>query len=79
MCKKCKRAFRKDVTDFDETDEYCPHCDNHFVIEAKEPQAALKVESEDVRVDSRFVKDERIRQEPLRTIFNVKDAPDRLG
>ena len=31
ICKKCKRAFRKDLTRFEEEDEYCPHCDNHFV------------------------------------------------
>ena len=31
ICKKCKKAFRKDVAEFDESDEYCPHCDNHFV------------------------------------------------
>ena len=31
ICKKCKKAFRKDATEFDESDEYCPHCDNHFV------------------------------------------------
>lgn len=37
------------------SDEYCPHCDNHFVIEAKTPQAALRVEGEDIRKDSRFV------------------------
>ena len=24
ICKKCKKAFRKDITDFDEADEYCP-------------------------------------------------------
>ncbi|KAM3137456.1 hypothetical protein pb186bvf_010429 [Paramecium bursaria] len=34
ICKKCKKAFRKDITDFDEADEYCPHCDNHFIINA---------------------------------------------
>ena len=33
-CKKCKKVFRKDLTDFDESDEFCPNCDNHFVIEA---------------------------------------------
>lgn len=37
------------------SDEYCPHCDNHFVIDAKTPQAALRVEGEDIRKDSRFV------------------------
>ena len=31
ICKKCKKAFRKDAAEFDESDEYCPHCDNHFV------------------------------------------------
>lgn len=37
------------------SDEYCPHCDNHFVLEAKTPLPALKVEGEDVRVDNRWV------------------------
>ncbi len=32
ICKKCKRAFRKDLTRFEEEDEYCPHCDYHFVV-----------------------------------------------
>ena len=31
MCKKCKKAFRKDMSNYDESDEYCPHCDNHYV------------------------------------------------
>ena len=31
LCKKCKKAFRKDMEVFEESDEYCPHCDNHFV------------------------------------------------
>ena len=31
ICKKCKKAFRKDIVEFEESDEYCPHCDNHFV------------------------------------------------
>jgi hypothetical protein len=76
------------------SDEYCPHCDNHYVIDAITPKAALKVESEDTRVDARLVdskakgedlqlprmlKDDRIRSEPPRTIFNVPDAGDRLG
>lgn len=30
-CKKCKKAFRKDMVEYDESDEYCPHCDNHYV------------------------------------------------
>ncbi|KAF2467785.1 uncharacterized protein BDR25DRAFT_291139 [Lindgomyces ingoldianus] len=78
-CKKCKKCFRKDTREFEESDEYCPHCDNHFVLEAKTPKASLQVEGEDVRVDSRMLKDDRIKGEELRTIFNVKDAADRLG
>lgn len=31
ICKKCKKAFRKDMTEYEESDEYCPHCDNHYV------------------------------------------------
>lgn len=31
VCKKCKKAFRKDMTVYEESDEYCPHCDNHYV------------------------------------------------
>ena len=78
-CKKCKKAFRKDVQEFEESDEYCPHCDNHFVLEAKTPQARLQVESEDVRKDARFVKDERVREEEQQTIWNLKEASERLG
>jgi len=31
ICKKCKKAFRKDMSAYEESDEYCPHCDNHYV------------------------------------------------
>jgi acetyl-CoA carboxylase beta subunit len=95
-CKKCKKCFRKDATEFEESDEYCPHCDNHFVIDAITPQPRLEVEGEDVRIDSRYMasdlwlsvhllmvyrmlKDERVRQDQSRTIFDVKDADNRLG
>ena len=43
------------------------------------PKPSLQVEGEDVRIDSRMLKDERVRAEQARTIFDVKDAPDRLG
>ena len=43
MCKKCKKAFRKDVGEFEEADEYCPHCDNHYIIEAKTPETEGKM------------------------------------
>ncbi|KZZ87991.1 hypothetical protein AAP_05257 [Ascosphaera apis ARSEF 7405] len=78
-CKKCKKCFRKDVSEFEESDEYCPHCDNHFVIDAVTPKPALQVEGEDARIDARMIKDERIREKELRTIFDVEEAPNKLG
>ena len=36
------------------SDEYCPHCDNHYVLDAKIPKPALKIEGEDARVDARY-------------------------
>ena len=42
-CKKCKKVFRKDAADFTEEDEYCPGCDNHYVIEAETPEAKGKL------------------------------------
>ncbi|KAG5438798.1 hypothetical protein PCANB_002518 [Pneumocystis canis] len=80
ICKKCKKAFRKNVKDFeDESDEYCPHCDNHFIINAITPQPALTIETEDIRKDSRVIKDYRKRQLPNQSIFAYKDIGDRLG
>lgn len=79
ICKKCKKAFRKNTEEFEEADEYCPHCDNHFVLDALTPKPSLQVEGEDARIDSRMLKDDRVKGEEDRTIFNVKDAPDRLG
>ncbi|KAF7329442.1 hypothetical protein MKEN_00206300 [Mycena kentingensis (nom. inval.)] len=34
MCKKCKKAFMKDMSMYEESDECCPHCDNHHIIAA---------------------------------------------
>ncbi|KAK5990097.1 hypothetical protein PT974_08361 [Cladobotryum mycophilum] len=78
-CKKCKKAFRKDADEFEESDEYCPHCDNHFVIEAKTPKAALSIESDDVRVDSRMLRDDRVKAQRLRSIFDPTPEADKLG
>jgi len=78
-CKKCKKCFRKDAQEFEDSDEYCPHCDNHCVLEAMTPKPRLEVEGEDVRIDARMLKDDRIKAEEQRTIFDVKDAPHRLG
>lgn len=32
VCKQCKKAFRKDLRDFDEADQFCPHCDNEYFL-----------------------------------------------
>ncbi|KAF8151928.1 hypothetical protein K438DRAFT_379057 [Mycena galopus ATCC 62051] len=79
MCKKCKKAFRKDMTMYEESDEYCPHCDNHYVIDAKTPQAMIKVEGEDVRVDARMLKDDRVKAVNDDSLFDDDDFADRLG
>ena len=65
LCKKCKKAFRKDVSEFEEADEYCPHCDNHYIIEAKTPETEgkLVVEVEQMAGhEHKMFKDERERQ-----------------
>ena len=62
MCKKCKKAFRKDVSEFEEADEYCPHCDNHFIIEAKTPftEGKMVLEFQNERGhENKMFKDER--------------------
>ncbi|CAH7669028.1 hypothetical protein BY996DRAFT_4572680 [Phakopsora pachyrhizi] len=71
MCKKCKKAFRKTIEEFEDSDEYCPHCDNHYVLAAKTPQAMIGIEADDARIDSRGIsnRDDRVkpktRQEEL--------------
>ena len=67
------------VTDTRVSDEYCPHCDNHYVLDAKTPKAVLKVDGEDVRKDARMLKDERVKGQERRTIFDDEDDADRLG
>lgn len=78
-CKKCKKCFRKDAQEFEEADEYCPHCDNHFVIEAVTPKPAISIEGSDARVDSRMLKDDRVKGQDQRTIFDPDAEADKLG
>ncbi|TPX33382.1 hypothetical protein SmJEL517_g03767 [Synchytrium microbalum] len=40
---------------YEESDEFCPHCDNHYVINAKTPSMGIGVEGD----DPRLVKDMR--------------------
>ncbi|RKO95430.1 hypothetical protein CAUPRSCDRAFT_9161, partial [Caulochytrium protostelioides] len=53
-CKKCKKVFRKDMTLFEESDEFCPHCDNRYIIDAKTPQMGIGVEGDDPRLQRDF-------------------------
>ena len=43
-CKVCKKCFRKDMTQFEEPDEYCPHCGNCYVVEAITPETLKEEE-----------------------------------
>ncbi|KAI8335371.1 hypothetical protein BC941DRAFT_472021 [Chlamydoabsidia padenii] len=78
-CKKCKKAFRKNMTDYEEEDEYCPHCDNHYVLEALTPEAKLGIETGDLRKDARVIKDGRtkLKSDP-NSIFDI-DFSDHVG
>ncbi|KAJ4145311.1 hypothetical protein LMH87_004166 [Akanthomyces muscarius] len=79
-CKKCKKCFRKDTQEFEDSDEYCPHCDNHFVIEAKIAKPALTIEGDDTRMNNKLLKDDRARGQPLlRSMFDPDDDADKLG
>lgn len=41
-CKKCKKCFRRNIGEFeDESAEYCPHCDNHFLLKAVSKESSL--------------------------------------
>ena len=60
------------MIDYDETDEYCPHCDNHYVIAAKTPQMGLQVEADDPRLMRDF------RQKQL-LMMEEDFMSDRLG
>lgn len=62
-CKKCKKCFRKDMTQFEEPDEYCPHCDNHYVIEAVTPETIQ--EEKTARTKAMRLKREQAKQAAL--------------
>lgn len=44
VCKKCKKAFRKDLGVYEDSDEYCPHCDNHYVSMVRKVSLRVSVE-----------------------------------
>ncbi|KAL1974916.1 hypothetical protein VTN31DRAFT_5120 [Thermomyces dupontii] len=73
-CKKCKKCFRKDASEFEESDEYCPHCDNHFVIEAKTPQT--KTPQPTVEGQSEESEDIRMQRNPLLNYVDLRQKND---
>lgn len=61
FCDLCfSRLFMCSYSHFDESDEYCPNCDNHYVIDAKTPESEgqfmIMVEG-----DAAMVRDDRVR------------------
>lgn len=67
------------MQEFEESDEYCPHCDNHFLIAAVEPKARLEVEGDDVRKDARMLKDARVKQKADLSVWDDEGEAIRLG
>ncbi len=64
------------------SDEYCPHCDNHFVLEAVTPDKnpAIAIKSTDVRVDSSMLGDVRVKDKGQSiSIFDPDEEADKLG
>lgn len=53
------------MNEFEEADEYCPHCDNHYIIEAKTPETEGKmvIEFEQEKGhENKMFKDDREKQ-----------------
>jgi len=48
-CKKCRKVFRKDATQWEEADEFCPGCDNHFYIEAQTKEQEVVIDLQPTR------------------------------
>jgi hypothetical protein len=43
------------------------------------PKPRLEVEGEDVRVDSRMLKDDRVKRDEQQSIWDLQDTDDKLG
>ena len=80
-CKKCKKVFRKQIEEFEEADEHCPGCDNHYMPEAKEPERKMVIEFKAEKGhENKMFKDEREKERGLVLDKNVweddKDSDD---
>jgi len=49
------------------------------VLEAITPKPRLEVEGEDVRKDSRMLKDDRVKTGDQQTIWDIKGIDDKMG
>ena len=67
------------MEEFEESDEFCPGCDNHFLIEAVEPKPRLEVEGEDARKDARMLKDHRVKQKEDWNVWEDEGGEGKLG
>jgi len=70
VCKKCKKIFRKDMERFEEADEYCPGCDNHFYVVAKTPQTEGKLVIE-LEGNADLIRDDRVKSKSSTTSENA--------
>lgn len=57
------RIENRTHSDYDEQDEYCPHCDNKYVREAVVPTPELSIETDDPRINAAFIRDSRIKSQ----------------
>jgi len=66
----------------DEADEYCPHCDNHFLREAvtKNGVVGAGLGTEDLRKEKRIVRDDRVQGGGIQsTLEAIADSSGRMG
>ncbi|KAG0003939.1 DNA-directed DNA polymerase epsilon, subunit B [Modicella reniformis] len=70
---------QSEILNFEDEDEYCPHCDNKFIVDAKTPQMGITVEGQDERMGGRFEKDMRMREDQSRSVFDPADISHTMG
>ena len=49
------------------------------MLEAITPKPRLEVEGEDVRKDSRMLKDDRVKKDEQQTVWDLKGIDDKMG
>ena len=67
----------------DEADEFCPHCDNHFLREAVTKGAVVgpgSMGETDLRQEKRIVRDDRVDGGGIQSkLEEIADSSGRLG